>query len=80
MKATGITRSLDQLGRIVIPVEIRRNFEIMEDDNLEFYVEDDKIILKKSRPSCTFCGNSDELAAMNEKYICRSCIEKLRKM
>lgn len=80
MKATGVTRSLDHLGRIVIPVEIRRNFDIREEDQLEFYVEEDKIILKKFRPSCTFCGNDTDLTVVGEKHICRKCIEIIKGM
>jgi transcriptional pleiotropic regulator of transition state genes len=78
MKETGITRGLDSLGRIVIPIEIRRLFEIKESDQLEFYVEDNKIILQKSNPSCTFCGSEESLVPFAEKYICSSCVGKIK--
>lgn len=78
MKATGVTRSLDHLGRIVIPVEIRRNFEIKENDPLEIYVEDDRIILQKYKPRCTFCGNDCSLTEFNGKHLCAECIQQLK--
>ncbi len=77
MKATGITRKVDELGRIVLPVELRRTMDISVRDPLEIYVDGDKIILKKYNPACIFCGNADNTVFFKDKLICKSCINKL---
>ncbi len=79
MKATGITRKIDELGRIVLPIELRRGLDIGEKDALEIYVEDDKIILKKYRQSCAFCGNDENIVEFMGKYVCADCITQLKK-
>lgn len=79
MKATGITRKIDELGRIVLPIELRRSLEIGEKDALEIYVEDDKIILRKYKSSCVFCGNEDNIIEFNGKNICADCIAHFKK-
>lgn len=76
MKATGIVRQLDKLGRIVLPKELRKVFDIENEDSLEIYVEDDKIILKKYSPSCVFC-NSKDVVEFDGKHVCRDCIQRL---
>ncbi|MFZ3062467.1 MAG: AbrB/MazE/SpoVT family DNA-binding domain-containing protein [Actinomycetota bacterium] len=73
MKSTGIVRKLDELGRIVIPMELRRIFGISNRDPLEIFVEGDKIVLQKSEPSCAFCDSMDNLTTYKEKYICERC-------
>ncbi len=78
MKNTGIVRKVDELGRIVLPVEMRRVLEISEKDPLEIYVDGENIILKKYQASCIFCGSSKNLVEYREKNICSSCIKKLR--
>ncbi len=78
MKSTGITRQVDQLGRVVLPKELRRTLDIGEKDLLEIYVEGESIILKKLEMSCVFCGSRKEITEYNGKYICRSCINKLK--
>jgi len=60
MKATGIVRKVDELGRIVLPIELRRTLGIDEKDPLEIYVDQEKIILKKYEPACVFCGNASD--------------------
>lgn len=77
MKSLGIIRKIDELGRIVLPVELRRKFDIDVKDSLEIYTDNDCIILKKYEPSCVFCGSSDEIFEFNEKNICRKCAEKI---
>lgn len=77
VKSTGIVRQVDGLGRIVIPIELRRNLDIDEKDSLEIYVEDDHIILKKYSPACTFCNNATEITQFKGKNICRRCLEEL---
>lgn len=78
MKATGIVRKVDQLGRIVLPIELRRTLKIDIRDPLEIFVEGDSILLKKYEPACILCGESGELVEYKGKKICRSCIEKLK--
>ncbi len=78
MKETGVTRTLDGLGRVVIPVEIRSEFDLMENDRLEFYVEEDKIIVKKYINSCIFCNAKDNLTKFEEKYICPECLREIK--
>ncbi len=78
MKSIGIIRKVDEVGRIVLPIELRRIFDIEENDPLEIYTEDDCIILKKYVPSCIFCGNSEDLIQFNGKNICTGCAEKIK--
>ncbi|MBO5006733.1 MAG: AbrB/MazE/SpoVT family DNA-binding domain-containing protein [Clostridia bacterium] len=61
MKSTGVVRRIDELGRIVLPIEIRKNLSIDNRDAVEIFVENDKIILKKYEPACIFCGNADNV-------------------
>lgn len=77
VKSTGIVRKVDELGRIVIPIELRRNLGIDEKDSLEIYVEDDHIMLKKYSPACLFCSNASEITVFNGKNICRDCMNKI---
>lgn len=76
-KNTGIIRRVDELGRVVIPIEIRNKFEIIEKDPLEIYVEGNAIILKKHEPNCIFCGRNKDLLAFNNKLVCEKCISKM---
>ena len=78
MKSTGIVRKIDELGRIVLPIELRRTLEIDIKDSIEIYVENDSIVLRKYEPTCIFCGNSKELSAFNDKNVCAKCLEKLK--
>lgn len=78
MKSTGIVRKVDELGRIVLPIELRRTLDIEIKDSLEIYVDDSKIILKKYEPTCIFCGESTNVVTYSDKNICRSCLEKLK--
>ena len=77
MKSTGIIRKVDDLGRIVLPIELRRMMDIAERDELEIFVESDRIVLQKYEPACIFCGSSHGLTALNGKNVCRDCIAKL---
>jgi len=74
MKSTGIVRKVDELGRVVIPIELRRTMGIEEKDALEIYVDGDKIILRKYEPACVFCGNADDIENYRGKNICKTCI------
>ena len=77
MKATGIVRKMDELGRIVLPVELRRTLDIAERDTLEIYVEGSAIILKKYRPTCVFCNGSRDIRDFRGKNICGKCRKEL---
>lgn len=77
MKATGIVRKVDELGRIVLPVELRRTLEIEERDPLEIYMEEDRIVLKKYQPSCIFCGSADIAVDFKGKHLCKKCSREL---
>ncbi|NMA48424.1 MAG: AbrB/MazE/SpoVT family DNA-binding domain-containing protein [Tissierellia bacterium] len=77
MKSTGIVRKLDALGRVVIPIELRRTLDIKVKDPLEIFVDDDKIVLKKFSPSCIFCGESKDIFDFKGKKVCQSCSEKI---
>ncbi|MBE6671975.1 MAG: AbrB/MazE/SpoVT family DNA-binding domain-containing protein [Ruminococcaceae bacterium] len=77
MKSTGIVRPIDQLGRVVLPKELRENLGISPKDSLEVFVENEKIILKKYAPNCCFCGNDEDMNLYQGKLICKACIRKL---
>lgn len=79
MKSTGVVRKVDELGRIVFPIEIRRTLDIKDKDSLEIYVEGDLIILKKYEPVCTFCGEARDITNYKTKNICKDCLEELKK-
>jgi transcriptional pleiotropic regulator of transition state genes len=80
MKSTGIVRKVDELGRIVLPIELRRTLEISEKDGMEIYVEGSSIVIKKYSPSCLFCGNSTDVNLYKEKNICKTCMKELKKL
>lgn len=77
MKSTGIVRKVDELGRIVIPIEIRNKFDIAEKDPIEIYVDGSSIILRKYEPNCIFCGNAKNLTTYKDKLICSKCLQKI---
>lgn len=77
MKSTGIVRRIDDLGRIVLPIEIRKVLGIEPKDSLEIFIDDDKIILKKYAPQCIFCGNTDEITTFRGKNVCKNCINDI---
>jgi transcriptional pleiotropic regulator of transition state genes len=77
MKSTGIVRKVDELGRVVIPIELRRTLGIGEKDSLEIYVDGERIILKKYEPACIFCGNAESVVYYKNKVICGSCISEM---
>jgi len=79
MKSTGIVRKVDELGRIVLPIELRRTLDIAEKDALEIYVDGDMVILKKYEPCCIFCGNAKDIFMHKGKNICPACIKELQK-
>lgn len=78
MKSTGIIRGLDSLGRVVLPIELRRSLDLGEHDRVEILAEDGQLILRKFEPNCCFCGSSRNLKEYKDKLICEKCIEKLQ--
>ena len=78
MKSTGVVRRVDELGRIVIPIELRRTLDIAEKDALEIYVDGEQIILKKYEPACIFCGDARDVINYKGKNICKNCMEELK--
>lgn len=80
MKSTGIVRKMDTLGRVVIPIELRRTLGIDVKDSIEIFVDKDTIILKKYNPSCSFCDNATDLVQYNGKNICKECLKKIKSL
>ncbi len=78
MKSTGILRKIDELGRFVIPMEIRNKLEISTNDSLEIYVEGTSIVLKKHQPDCVFCGSSKNVTPYKGKNICEKCLNEMK--
>ena len=79
LKSTGIVRKVDELGRVVIPIELRRTLTIEEKDSLEIYVDGEHIILKKYEPACIFCSNAKDIIVYKGKNICPACMSELKK-
>ncbi len=77
MQATGIVRRVDDLGRIVLPKELRETMNIEEKDPVEIYVEGEKVILKKYQAGCQFCGDSENLISVEDRKVCRECVSEL---
>ena len=80
MKSTGIVRKVDDLGRIVLPIELRRMLDIAERDELEIYMENDHIVLRKYEPACIFCGADRRLVRHSGKNVCRECVKQLTEL
>jgi len=78
MKSTGIVRRIDELGRIVLPAEMRRIFNINEKDAVEIFTKDDMIVLKKWDSSCIFCGSSNDLKLFKDKNVCSKCAKDFK--
>lgn len=77
MKSTGIVRRVDELGRIVIPIELRNKLKIAERDSIEIYVDGSSIVLKKFEETCVFCGSTKNLVQYKDKLICSKCAQNL---
>ena len=78
MKSTGIVRKVDELGRIVLPIELRRTLDIAEKDCLEIYMDGAAIVLKKYQPSCIFCDEAKDITLVRGKNVCAKCIQALQ--
>ena len=79
LKSTGIIRRADNLGRVVIPIELRNKFKICEKDPIEIFINGDMIMLKKYEPTCIFCGSTKKLASYKNKQICFNCAMNIKK-
>ena len=77
MKSTGIVRKVDELGRIVLPIEMRRTLDIAEKDALEIYVDGESIILRKYQAACVFCDSTKNIVDFKGRNVCADCIAKL---
>ena len=77
MKSTGIVRKVDELGRIVLPIELRRTLDIAEKDSMELYIEGDAIILRKYQPADIFCDSAKDIVSYRGKNVCSDCIRML---
>ena len=80
MKTKGIVRRLDDLGRIVLPIEMRRSFDLAEHDRVEICAQDDTIILRKYEPNCIFCGGARDLKEYRGKQICGKCAKSIAEL
>ena len=78
MKSTGVVRKVDELGRIVLPIELRRSLDIAEKDALEIYVDGEQVILKKYQPACVFCGEARYISNYKGKNICSECMKDIK--
>ncbi len=78
MKSTGIVRKVDELGRVVLPIELRRTLDIAQKDALEIYVDGSHIILKKYEPACIFCGDARDVNVYKGKNICPKCVDEIK--
>lgn len=78
MKSTGIVRKVDELGRIVLPIELRRVLDIAEKDALEIYVDGSSIVLKKYQPACIFCDDARDVVNFKGKNVCRACMKEMQ--
>jgi len=78
VKSTGVVRKVDELGRIVLPIELRRSLDIAEKDALEIYVDGEQVILKKYQPACVFCGEARDISNYKGKNICSECMKYIK--
>ena len=79
MKSTGNVRKVDELGRIVLPSELRKSLGIEVKDSLEIYTSGDSVILKKYLPACVFCGEANDIITFKGKNICKNCLRQVSK-
>ena len=77
MKSLGIVRRVDELGRIVLPIELRRTLNIGEKDSLEIYVDGSAIVLRKYQPACIFCDSAKDVTLFKGKSVCAHCLDEL---
>lgn len=79
MRAVGCVRQIDKLGRLVLPADIRKSLGIVDGtDSVEFFIENDSVIIKKYRPACVFCGSADDITSFKGQTLCENCIAELK--
>lgn len=78
MKSTGIVRKVDELGRIVLPIELRRTLDINEKDSIEIFVEGNRVVLQKYQPACVFCGSAEDVFTFMGRNVCSKCCEQMK--
>ena len=79
MKSTGIIRRIDALGRVVLPMELRRSLGWREQDRVEIFTEGEQVVLRRFEPNCSFCGRGEELTEFHGKPVCAKCIRELQR-
>lgn len=77
MKSTGIVRSIDNMGRLVLPIELRKTLHLGEKEAVEIFTEGNDIILRKFSPRCTFCHSTENLIPYRGQNVCKECVRKL---
>ncbi|MBR5553652.1 MAG: AbrB/MazE/SpoVT family DNA-binding domain-containing protein [Clostridia bacterium] len=80
MKPLGVVRTVDRLGRIVLPADLRKRMGYEVDEPIEIFVDEDKVILKKYNPTCLFCGSSENTVKYKDKLVCAECAKKLTEL
>ena len=80
MKSLGMVRTIDTLGRLVLPIEIRRMLDLNAGDGVEMFSDKDRIILQKYAPSCIFCGKADNVLTYKDKKICKTCLSEMKSL
>ena len=78
MKSLGTVRRIDELGRIVLPIETRRRLNLEPKDPVEIFVEKDRVVIKKYEPACIFCGDMDDIVDFKDRKICKKCLAEIR--
>ena len=79
MKSLGTVRKIDELGRIVLPIETRRRLNLEPKDPVEIFVEKDRVIIKKYEPACIFCGEMNDIVDFKDRRICKKCLAEIQK-
>jgi AbrB family transcriptional regulator, transcriptional pleiotropic regulator of transition state genes len=80
VQSIGVVRKLDQLGRIVIPMELRKSLDIQQKDDIEIFVSSEGIVLRKYHPVCVFCGESEDVLSVQDKLVCKHCLSELKSL
>lgn len=78
MKSTGMVRNIDALGRMVLPIEVRKVMDMQNGDALEYYTNGDSIVLRKYMPGCVFCGEVTKVVEHHDKKVCKKCLKELK--
>ena len=80
MKSLGMVRKIDEMGRLVLPIEIRRMLDLNSGDGVEMFSDKDRIILQKYAPSCIFCGEAEDIVTYKDKKICPACLAEMKNL